>query len=565
MFALLQNSSTWSTLRKLWPRALALLCCALALAASAELGLRVRDRTNAMGVEVVEVVPGSVAAQAGIRAGDLVLQADGIALVGADQFVQRLGARAPTAPLPLRISRDGWERELVLQPDAAPASARAPAPPRATAAELPANVPATQPASPPLRSVNLLSETDRQAYVAELELAAQHYQQANWPQAARYYQLAVQRVADDPATWGRLCHAQLMQQQFSQAILACRQSLALEPPQPSTLINLGYSHLKLGALDEAHGAYQRAAELAPESAPPYSGLGAVAMTRQDWAQAERYYRLALERDPNNAADRQALDGVVQVRRNLSQEQATAASRRPPRDLEPMAPSITAPAQASTPAPIGAPASFPAAPAPGGAPGNKALIAVGDFQVKAAGAGQFIGDGLREMLVTTLHNSGRYVVVERMDLQGLAAEQALSRSRMARAGAAVPEGQMDVAELMIYGAVTEFESEERGGGVQFGIGKLPLNVGRQTKTAHMAIDMRLVDVASGRLITAQRIASEASSSQTSLGTTLSVSGMSIPTSLGAFRNTPMEQAIRDCVQKASATITANTPAPYFRHR
>lgn len=559
MFALFQHSFTWSTLRKLWPRGLALLCCAVALAASAELGLRVRDRPNAMGVEVVEVVPGSVAAQAGIRAGDLVLQADGIALVGADQFVQRLGARAPTAPLPLRISRDGWERELVLQPDTAPASARAPAPPPATAAELPANVPAKLPAQLPVRSVTLLSETDRQAYVAELEQAAQHYQQANWPQAARYYQLAVQRVADEPATWGRLCHAQLMQQQFSQAILACRQSLALDPPQPSTLINLGYSHLKLGALDEAHGAYQRAAELAPESAPPYSGLGAVAMTRQDWAQAERYYRLALERDPNNAADRQALDGVLQVRRSLNQEQAAAASRRPPRDLEPMAPSITAPAQPTSPAPISTPALVAAA------PGNKALIAVGDFQVKAAGAGQFIGDGLREMLVTTLHNSGRYVVVERMDLQGLAAEQALSRSRMARPGAAVPEGQMDVAEVMIYGAVTEFESEERGGGVQFGIGKLPLNVGRQTKTAHMAVDVRLVDVASGRLITAQRIASEASSSQTTLGTTVSVSGVSIPTSLGAFKNTPMEQAIRDCVQKASATITANTPAPYFRHR
>jgi len=559
MFALFQHSSTWSTLRKLWPRGLALLCCAVALAASAELGLRVRDRPNAMGVEVVEVVPGSVAAQAGIRAGDLVLQADGIALVGADQFVQRLGARAPTAPLPLRISRDGWERELVLQPDTAPASARAPAPPPATAAELPANVPAKLPAQLPVRSVTLLSETDRQAYVAELEQAAQHYQQANWPQAARYYQLAVQRVADEPATWGRLCHAQLMQQQFSQAILACRQSLALDPPQPSTLINLGYSHLKLGALDEAHGAYQRAAELAPESAPPYSGLGAVAMTRQDWAQAERYYRLALERDPNNAADRQALDGVLQVRRSLNQEQAAAASRRPPRDLEPMAPSITAPAQPTSPAPISTPALVAAA------PGNKALIAVGDFQVKAAGAGQFIGDGLREMLVTTLHNSGRYVVVERMHLQGLAAEQALSRSRMARPGAAVPEGQMDVAEVMIYGAVTEFESEERGGGVQFGIGKLPLNVGRQTKTAHMAVDVRLVDVASGRLITAQRIASEASSSQTTLGTTVSVSGVSIPTSLGAFKNTPMEQAIRDCVQKATAYITGNTPAPYFRHR
>lgn len=551
MFPLLQRMSIWSALRRLWPRALALLCCAMALAASAELGLRVRDRPNAMGVEVIEVAPGSVAALAGIRPGDLVLQADGVALVGADQFVQRLSARAPTAPLPVRISRDGWERELILQLGAATATAQPPA-------STPANV--------PVRSVTLLSEADRQAYVAELELAEQHYQQANWPQAARHYQLAVQRVADDPASWGRLCHVQLMQQQFSQAIQACKQSLAVGQPQPSTLINLGYSQLKLGALDEAGAAYQRAAELAPQSAAPYSGLGAVAMTRQDWTQAERYYRLALERDPGNAADRQALQGIERMQRSLSLAQAAPTSRSPPRDLEPMAPVLTAPQPPATPAQATTPTRVAAAAQPGSVPtGNKALIAVGDFQVKAAGAGQFIGDGLREMLVTTLHNSGQYVVVERMDLQGLAAEQALSRSRMARAGAAVPEGQMEVAEVMIYGAVTEFESDERGGGVQFGIGKLPLNVGRQTKTAHMAIDMRLVDVASGRLITAQRIASEASSSQTTLGTTLSVSGVSIPTSLGAFKNTPMEQAIRDCVQKATAAITGHTPSQYFRHQ
>lgn len=198
-------------------------------------------------------------------------------------------------------------------------------------------------------------------------------------------------------------------------------------------------------------------------------------------------------------------------------------------------------------------------------GRKAIIAVGDFQVKAAGAGQFIGDGMREMLVTTLHNSGNYVVVERMDLPRLAAEQALSRSRMARPGAAIGESQMDVAEIMVYAAVTEFESEAKGGGVQLGIPNLPLNLGRQTKTAHMAIDMRVVDVATGRLIAAQRISGEAKSSQTSVGTILSVGGTSIPTSLGAFKNTPMEQAIRECIQKATAYITSNTPQQYFRHQ
>jgi curli biogenesis system outer membrane secretion channel CsgG len=46
------------------------------------------------------------------------------------------------------------------------------------------------------------------------------------------------------------------------------------------------------------------------------------------------------------------------------------------------------------------------------------VAVGDFQVKAAKANQQIGDGLREMFLTSLHQSGYFNVVERMGIQGL---------------------------------------------------------------------------------------------------------------------------------------------------
>jgi curli biogenesis system outer membrane secretion channel CsgG len=360
-----------------------------------------------------------------------------------------------------------------------------------------------------------------------------------------------------------------MQQKFKEAVSACSQSLALGAPQPATLNNLGYSNFKLGELSQATAAYLRAVELAPQWAPPYSGLGAVYLTQQDWMQAEKYYRLALDRDPGNALDRQALEGAMRMQRNvsavppMSPDAGRAPSGAPAGDAGAIGSAPRQSVQASpqtgagTGRALGSAETVP--------DGRKVIIAIGDFQVKAAGAGQFIGDGMREMLVTALHNSGNYVVVERMDLPGLAAEQALSRSRMARPGAAIGESQMDVAEIMVYAAVTEFESEAKGGGVQFGIPNLPLNLGRQTKTAHMAIDMRVVDVATGRLIAAQRISGEAKSSQTSVGTVLSVGGTSIPTSLGSFKNTPMEQAIRECIQKATAYITSNTPQQYFRHQ
>jgi hypothetical protein len=122
-----------------------------------------------------------------------------------------------------------------------------------------------------------------------------------------------------------------------------------------------------------------------------------------------------------------------------------------------------------------------------------VVTIGDFQVKAATASQAIGDGLREMLVTALHNSGGYIVVERMDLQGLAAEQALSRSRMARQGSAVPEQRMDVADVIVHGAVTEFEGEAKGSRTTQPA-QLPFS--RARCQDGLTIDVRVVDVATG---------------------------------------------------------------------
>jgi len=113
-------------------------------------------------------------------------------------------------------------------------------------------------------------------------------------------------------------------------------------------------------------------------------------------------------------------------------------------------------------------------------------------------------------------------------------------------------------------VTEFASEQSGSGIQFGVPKVPLNIGRQSSNAHLAIDVRMVDVASGRLLAAQRIVGQARSSQTTLGTEFSVAGSKLPASFGSFRNTPMEQAIRECVQKAVDYIVQSLPPQYLRH-
>ncbi len=313
----------------------------------------------------------------------------------------------------------------------------------------------------------------------------------------------------------------------------------LNPRDVSTLVSLGVVAEKLGKLSEAKQAWQRASELDPAGA-----TGSIA--RQNLA------ALATQAPP--AIPPRRCSWVRPWNARAPNRNPRRGRRPPPRHRR----CRSAPA-------AGTPTARPAPPSGAQAGRLKVAIAVGDFQVKAANAGQYIGDGLREMLVTALHGNGNFIVLERMDLKGLAAEQALSRSRMARPGEALPEGQMDVAEIMVYGAVTEFEPEARGGGLNVGLGNIPLTLGVQSKAAHMAIDMRVVDVASGRVLATGRVSGEAQSAQASIGANISARGTSIPVTLGGFQNTPMEQAIRECIGGATAYVVNNTPPQYFRHR
>lgn len=212
-------------------------------------------------------------------------------------------------------------------------------------------------------------------------------------------------------------------------------------------------------------------------------------------------------------------------------------------------------------------------------GPRANIAVGDFRVKARGGTQYIGDGLREMLATALFESMRFNVLDRLDPKGLTAEQKLSYSKMAAAGSPKLGAQMEVAELMMYGSVTEFEAEAAGAGVKAEVGttwdSAQIKAGSgdlKGKKAHMAIDVRVVDVATGRLVAARRVAGSAASYMATFGidfeARVSSHGrkhrLGIPASLGAFKNTPMELAIRDCIYRSVIYATQSVPPQYFRH-
>lgn len=197
-------------------------------------------------------------------------------------------------------------------------------------------------------------------------------------------------------------------------------------------------------------------------------------------------------------------------------------------------------------------------------GGRANVAVGDFTVKARGATLWIGDALREMMETALFESKRFNVLDRLDMSGLTAEQKLSYTKLARPDAPKLGGQLDVAELLVYGTVSEFEEEAMGAGAQAEMNNMPATASVDGKIAHMAIDIRVVDAATGRLVAARRIKGDAASGQALGGFKVGGGSSETPIGLGAYANTPMELAIRDCIYRSVIYMTEYIPGKYFRY-
>ena len=98
-------------------------------------------------------------------------------------------------------------------------------------------------------------------------------------------------------------------------------------------------------------------------------------------------------------------------------------------------------------------------------GPKARIAVSQFKDKT-GKGWWtgaIGDGMADMLSTALFHSNRYIVLERQQVGDVLREQDLGAAGRIKKGTEAPIGEIEGAELLITGAVTEFEGAASGGG------------------------------------------------------------------------------------------------------
>src|SRR5262249_12382826 len=205
-------------------------------------------------------------------------------------------------------------------------------------------------------------------------------------------------------------------------------------------------------------------------------------------------------------------------------------------------------------------------------GPKARIAVAQFKDKT-GKGWWtgaIGDGMADMLATALFHSNRYIVLERQTLGDVLKEQDLATAGRIKKGTEAPTGEIEGAELLITGAVTEFEGAQSGvgggiGGIGGAAGRILGGIAGGIKNAHMAIDVRVVDTKTSRIVAATSV--EGKATDFALGGALAGagSGGALGGALGGWSKTPTEKALRICIQEAVKFIVSKTPASYYRYK
>ena len=201
-------------------------------------------------------------------------------------------------------------------------------------------------------------------------------------------------------------------------------------------------------------------------------------------------------------------------------------------------------------------------------GPKARIAVTRFEMKAAKGDDEIGTGMSDMLVDSLFQSNRFIVLERGEgLSDIKEELALSESGYTEKGKAAEKGTLEGADILLTGAITAFEPNAEGtggGGLAIGL-PFGLGIGGKTKKAYIAANIRMVDVRTGRIIDSAKVEGKASDFKFGVVGGAMVGGVVLAGGFEKYKNTPMEKAVAVMLDNAIKEIVKSVPEDYYRYK
>jgi curli biogenesis system outer membrane secretion channel CsgG len=213
-------------------------------------------------------------------------------------------------------------------------------------------------------------------------------------------------------------------------------------------------------------------------------------------------------------------------------------------------------------------------------GPKARVAVSQFNDKTAkgGGGGYgyqwyspqIGNGMADMLSDGLLQSNRFIVLDRQAIGDVIREQDLGGSGRVRKDTAASIGEIEGADLLVKGSVTEFEpgSAGAGGGIGMGggswAGAAAAAIFSGFSQSHVAMIIQVVDAKTSRILFSTTV--EGKANDFNIGGALAGFGGHFigGAGLGMFQKTPVEKAIRVAILEAVNQLSTKTPQTYFRH-
>jgi len=180
---------------------------------------------------------------------------------------------------------------------------------------------------------------------------------------------------------------------------------------------------------------------------------------------------------------------------------------------------------------------------------KKRIGVARFDDRSGGGYNNLGKGVADMLTTALVQSGKFMVIERQDLDKIFAEQRLGASGAVTPETAVQAGRVLGVEMIVIGSVSEFGIKERkvGGGIS-ALG----GAGLSTKTARAAVDIRLVNTTTGEIVAAET----EEGSETTLGVAAQYKRINFA-DVSSWNTTDAGKACREAIDNCVELITSKS--------
>lgn len=193
-------------------------------------------------------------------------------------------------------------------------------------------------------------------------------------------------------------------------------------------------------------------------------------------------------------------------------------------------------------------------------GLKKIVAVSRFENKSSYHGQWhLDNGMADQLTDALVRSGKFVVLERQTLKDVLDEQDLAASGRTQKSKSAQTGKLTSAQILVKGAVTEFEERTAGGGA--GVGIMGFRLGGKKEDAHVGLIIRLIDTTTGKVLDSQRVEGRAEAGGVGVG--VYKSGVSFGTE--AFAKTPLGKATQEAIDRAVEIIASRLRNVPFQAR